>query len=70
MMTNLEKILAAQQTSFHRVVDFSGNDILQRLDLSKNNTELTEFIYSDTDSFTAYISKFREQGKAKYMFVV
>ncbi len=67
MMTNLEKILAAQQTSFHRVVDFSGNDILQRLDLSKNNTELTEFIYSDTDSFTAYISKLRAQRKARYL---
>lgn len=66
-MTTLEKILLAHRPSFHSVVDHSATDTLRKIDLSKANSELTEFIYSDTGSFSAYINKLREKNNARYL---
>lgn len=66
-MTTLEKILLAHRPSFHSVVDHSATDTLLKIDLSKANTELTEFIYSDTGSFSAYLNKLREKNNARYL---
>ncbi len=66
-MSRLEKILLSHRSYFHPVVDLSGNEVIHKLDLSKSNKELTEFIYSDTESFSAYINKQRAHGNCRYL---
>jgi peptidoglycan LD-endopeptidase LytH len=55
-MNNLIQVLSTHQSTFHKVVDFTANDRITALDLTKHNTELTEFIFNDTEAFTAYIN--------------
>lgn len=66
-MIALEKILESHRSTFHKVVDYSEKDIISLLDLTKHNTELTEFIYSDTTAFSAYINKELKKNNALYL---
>lgn len=66
-MIALEKILGSYRSTFHKVVDYSEQDIISRLDLTRGNTELTEFIYSDTAAFSAYINKELKKNNALYL---
>lgn len=56
-METLTTILARHRHDFHKAVDFSEKDSITALDLTKNNAALTEFIFNDTEAFTAYIQQ-------------
>jgi murein DD-endopeptidase MepM/ murein hydrolase activator NlpD len=56
-MTVLEQLLTQHRHTFHHIVSLSGNDTITALDLTKQNTTLTEFIFNDTEAFTQYIQQ-------------
>lgn len=66
-MKTLTEILNQQKHSFHKVVDFSEKDIITALDLTKNNTSLTEFIFNDTEAFTQYIQQQLAKTNSRYL---
>jgi peptidoglycan LD-endopeptidase LytH len=67
IMTALHQLLLQYRNSFHKVVPFSTNDIVTQLDLSKNNTSLTEFIFNDIEAFTQYIQNELAKNNARYL---
>lgn len=67
-MTVLEQLLKQHQHSFHKVVLCTENDVITTLDLTKNNTALTEFIFNDTEAFSEYIQ--RELIKTNSRFLI
>lgn len=66
-MESLLKLLQKNRHSFHKVVDFTVKDIITQLDLTKNNTSLTEFIFNDTEAFTAYIQQDLIKTNSRYL---
>jgi murein DD-endopeptidase MepM/ murein hydrolase activator NlpD len=61
------QLLQKYQSTFHPVVPFnSSTDKLLLLDFTENNKALTEDIFSDTDSFTDYVSHQLQKHKATY----
>jgi peptidoglycan LD-endopeptidase LytH len=56
-MTSLQQLLQNYRHTFHTVVPFTEKDTITALDLTKNNTSLTEFIFNDTESFSQYIQQ-------------
>ncbi len=66
-MKTLTEILNQQRPVFHKVVDFSEKDIITALDLTKNNTSLTEFIFNDTEAFTQYIQQQLAKTNSRYL---
>lgn len=66
-MQDLITILSTHQSSFHKVVDFTETDIIAALDLTKHNTDLTEFIFNDTEAFTGYIQRELARNNALYL---
>ncbi len=68
MNTELETILKKNQPDFRCVVDFdAATEKIAPINLSKNNTDLTEEIYSDTKSFSSYIDTKRNELGAKFL---
>ncbi|MFN8252552.1 MAG: peptidoglycan DD-metalloendopeptidase family protein [Ferruginibacter sp.] len=66
-MKPLYEILKQHRIHFHKVVDFTGTDIIAPLDLTKNNPSLTEFIFNDTEAFAAYIQQELVKTNARYL---
>jgi peptidoglycan LD-endopeptidase LytH len=56
-MTVLEQLLTQHQHTFHKVISFTEKDRITALDLTKHNTQLTEFIFNDIEAFTQYIQQ-------------
>jgi peptidoglycan LD-endopeptidase LytH len=68
MYPTLSKILTAERADFSPVVPFNpATDRIVSLDLSKNNTELTEETYSNTALFSTYIDAKRSANAARYL---
>ncbi len=68
MQSILESLLARNQPGLYPVVPFNAaTERIAPLDLSKNNTQLTEAIYHDTAAFTAYIDSQRAAAGARYL---
>jgi peptidoglycan LD-endopeptidase LytH len=68
MNTELENILQKNQPNFCCVVDFNAaTEKIAHINLSKNNSDLTEEIYSDTKSFSNYIDTKRKEAGAKFL---
>jgi len=65
--TPITTILGKNQHLFHPVVRFDpGNDKLLSLDLTRENTELTADIFSDTGKFTRFVNEKIENAGARY----
>lgn len=57
-----------KQQDAHPVVPFDpATEKIASLDLTRNNADLTEEIYTDTQKFTAYINKKRKDSASKYL---
>ncbi len=68
MKNALENILQKNHGGFRSVVNFNpATEKIAAIDLSKNNTELTEEIYSDTKRFSNYIDEKRKEQGAKFL---
>jgi peptidoglycan LD-endopeptidase LytH len=68
MKSVLENILQKHKQNFCSVVNFNASkEKIAALDLSKTNTELTEEIYSDTNSFSNYIDEKRKEENATFL---
>jgi peptidoglycan LD-endopeptidase LytH len=65
-MSALQQLLK-NYTHFHPVVDYTEKDIIAALDLTKNNTALTAFIYNDTTAFADYINQQLQYHNARYL---
>ncbi len=66
-MASLAEILQRNSTAFHHVVELPTNTITASLDLTKNNTALTEFIFNNTEAFTDYIHGEKVKNNAHYL---
>ena len=67
-MPRLIQELKKNQRDFHPIVSFDPvADKITALDLTKNNTDLTEEIYSDTRKFAAYIDKVRKESGSRFL---
>lgn len=66
-MTALQQLLQQYRPSFHKVVDFTEKDIITLLDLTKHNTSLTEFIFNDTEAFSAFINQEIIKTNSRYL---
>lgn len=66
-MKPLAQILDEHSHSFHKVVDFTEKDNISALDLTKHNTDLTEFIFNDTAAFAEYIQQQLIKNNALYL---
>jgi murein DD-endopeptidase MepM/ murein hydrolase activator NlpD len=63
-----ENIIRKYQHTFYPVVPFNAaTQKLAALDLTAANTELTEEIFNDTQKFSAYIDKKRNEADASYL---
>jgi peptidoglycan LD-endopeptidase LytH len=68
MKSELENLLQKNQPDFRCVVDFNAaTEKIAHINLSKNNTGLTEEVYSNTKSFTQYIDAKRNETQAKFL---
>jgi peptidoglycan LD-endopeptidase LytH len=68
MISALENVLLKNQPDFHPVVHFNAfTEKITAINLSKSNTELTEEIFSNTQSFSSYIDAAREKANAKFL---
>jgi len=68
MKSVLENVLQKNQPHFGSVINFNpAKEKIAPIDLSKFNTELTEEIYSNTTSFSAYINAQRQALDAKFL---
>ncbi|MBS1510688.1 MAG: peptidoglycan DD-metalloendopeptidase family protein [Bacteroidetes bacterium] len=68
MITSLENLLLKNRSQFRCVVDVDpAKDKISAIDLSKNNSTLTEEIFSNTKLFSAYINKQLEIHQAKFL---
>ena len=66
-MVDFEKLIQAQGSSIHKVVDFDFNkDKLLHLNLTSSNTELTDVILNDTDLFSDWINLKISEKNARY----
>ena len=64
----MENIIRKYQEQFFPVVPFNhGKQKLAPIDLTANNTELTEEIFNDTEQFTEYIDRKRKAAHAAYL---
>lgn len=60
-------ILKKHRQEFHRVVPFEPlKDKLLLLDFTENNSEITDAILSDTNNFSAYITKKLQSSNSRY----
>ncbi len=66
-MDSLLQLLQQYRKSFHKVVDFTEKDVITLLDLTKNNTALTEFIFNDTAAFSEYIQQELNKTNSRYL---
>ena len=67
-MPRLLQELQKNQHDFHSVVAFDpSKEKIAALDLTKNNADLTEEIYSDTQKFSLYIEQTLKQKDAKFL---
>lgn len=67
-MPKLIQELKKNQKTFHPVVSFNpAAEKIMSLDLTKNNTGLTEEIYGNTQKFSAYIDQKRKDNGAKFL---
>jgi murein DD-endopeptidase MepM/ murein hydrolase activator NlpD len=66
-MKTLTEILNRHRHTFHKVVDFSQQDKITALDLTKNNHTLTEFIFNDTEAFSQYIQQEIIKTNSRYL---
>lgn len=67
MTPALENILIKYQANYHPVVPFKKNaDKVVAIDLSANNPNLTEQVFSHTPSFADFINQQLESQKATY----
>ncbi len=66
-MKTLSAILTRHRHEFHKVVECSEKDIIAALDLTKNNTALTEFIFNDTGAFSGFIQQELAKANARYL---
>ncbi len=66
-MTPFEQHIIGSGMKFHPVVPFAkGIDTLTTLDLTADNSALTEEIYTDTDLFARYVDAQRQKAGARY----
>jgi len=66
-MKTFEQIIDAKASEIHKVVDFDiENDKLLPLDFTAANTELTDGILDNTDSFSAWVNQKLTINKARY----
>lgn len=63
---NFEERIRVAGTTFHRVVPFTGNEVLLRMDFTQSNGKLTPEILKDTDRFIRYINDELRAAKATY----
>jgi murein DD-endopeptidase MepM/ murein hydrolase activator NlpD len=67
-MSRLIQELKKNQKNFHTVVPFDPlSEKIFPLDLTKNNTELTQDIYINTKKFSKYINEIRKTNDAKFL---
>jgi murein DD-endopeptidase MepM/ murein hydrolase activator NlpD len=67
-MNNLHTILKSRAAEFSPVIAFDpATEKISALDLTTNNKELTEEIFSNTKLFTAFISQKLTQAGSKYL---
>jgi peptidoglycan LD-endopeptidase LytH len=66
-MDSLLQLLQQYSHSFHKVVNYSHTDIITPLNLTKNNTALTEFIFNDTEAFSQYIQQELIKTNSRYL---
>jgi peptidoglycan LD-endopeptidase LytH len=68
MKSELENILQKNSHNFRSIVNFNATkEKIAALNLSKTNTELTEEIYSNTNSFSNYIDEKRKEENATFL---
>ncbi|GAB2836444.1 aminotransferase class III-fold pyridoxal phosphate-dependent enzyme [Ferruginibacter profundus] len=68
MNSVLENVLQKNRSGFRAVVDFNAaTEKIAHINLSKSNTELTEEVYSNTKSFSAWIDGKRKEQGAKFL---
>jgi len=68
MKSVLENVLQKNQSGFRAVVDFNAaTEKIAPVNLSRSNTELTEEIYSNTKSFSAWVDAKRKESDAKFL---
>lgn len=68
MKSALENVLQKNQPHFRSVVDFNATtEKIAAIDLSGSNKELTEEVYSNTKSFSAYINEKRNEAGARFL---
>jgi peptidoglycan LD-endopeptidase LytH len=68
MTIAIENIIRKYQGTFSPVVRFNpATQKLAPLDLTANNTDLTEDIFNDTERFSAYIDEKRKMADASYL---
>jgi hypothetical protein len=60
-MPSISAVLKKYQSTFHPVIKLKRGERIAALDLSEENVELTEDIFTNTQSFTAYINKERSK---------
>lgn len=68
MTISIENIIRKYQGTFAPVVPFNPvTQTLAALDLTSNNNDLTEDIFSNTEKFSAYIDQKRRGAEASYL---
>jgi murein DD-endopeptidase MepM/ murein hydrolase activator NlpD len=68
MKSALENVLLKNRLDFHPVVPFNAaTEKIAAINLSKSNTALTEELFSNTKSFSAYMDAERMNAGAKFL---
>jgi murein DD-endopeptidase MepM/ murein hydrolase activator NlpD len=68
MKSALENVLLKNRLNFRPVIDFNAaKEKIAAINLSRSNTALTEEIFSNTKSFSAYIDAERTAANAKFL---
>ncbi|WP_316795818.1 peptidoglycan DD-metalloendopeptidase family protein [Pedobacter agri] len=66
-MKTFEQLISSKATSFHRVVNFDiEKDKILSLDFTAENTELTNEILDETDSFSKWVNNKLLSANARY----
>lgn len=66
-MPSISAVLKKYQSTFHPVIKLKQGEKISALDLSAENTALTEDVFTDTFSFTQFIENERRNTNAAYL---
>ena len=66
-MISLQQLLLQYRHTYNAVVPLAQTDTVSPLNLTKQNTDLTEFIFNDTEAFSTYIQQQLIKTNSRYL---